>query len=214
MLTLSCLYVGPILPLCWPYLGLRLPHHVPNYVKTPSTCHFFRAGAPLEPQNHAKRVVFARTKHRKTRCFWTPWAEYTVNYKGSGTGEVGRLGSAAGAACLYNLRLPSEGLRQGHGRCGRPLGPAPGLKGCRPCRRPLTEETCQRSPLLSCWNFKKTTETDMILRCKGMCWEQCSQMCEAEWTHAVKSFMRGQTTASEPSLRFSYNSQLTLMLLS
>ena len=28
------------------------------------------------------------TKHRKTRCFWTPWAEYTVNYKGSGTGEV------------------------------------------------------------------------------------------------------------------------------
>ena len=88
------------------------------------------------------------------------------------------------------------------------------LKGCRPCRRPLTEETCQRSPLLSCWNFKKTTETDMILRCKGMCWEQCSQMCEAEWTHAVKSFMRGQTTASEPSLRFSCNSQLTLMLLS
>ena len=54
----------------------------------------------------------------------------------------------------------------------------------------------------------------MILRCKGMCWEQCSQMCEAEWTHAVKSFMRGQTTASEPSLRFSCNSQLTLMLLS
>ena len=88
------------------------------------------------------------------------------------------------------------------------------MKGCRPCRRPLTEETSQRSPLLSCWNFKKTTETDMILRCKGMCWEQCSQMCEAEWTHAEKSFMRGQTTASEPSLRFSYNSQLTLLLLS
>lgn len=76
----------------------------------------------------------------------------------------------------------------------------------------------QRSPLLSCWNFKKTTETDMILRCKGMCWEQCSQfgafMCEAEWTHAEKSFMKGQTTASDLSLRFSYNSQLTLMLLS
>lgn len=76
----------------------------------------------------------------------------------------------------------------------------------------------QRSPLLSCWNFKKTTETDMLLRCKGMCWEQCSQfgafMCEAEWKHAEKSFMKGQTTASDPSLRFSYNSQLTLMLLS
>ena len=27
-------------------------------------------------------------KHRKTRCFLTPWAEYTVNYKGSGDPEV------------------------------------------------------------------------------------------------------------------------------
>ena len=28
-------------------------------------------------------------------------------------------GSAAGGARLYNLRLPSEGLRQGHGLVGR-----------------------------------------------------------------------------------------------
>ena len=28
------------------------------------------------------------TKHRKTRCFWTPWAGYTVNYIGFGDPEV------------------------------------------------------------------------------------------------------------------------------
>ena len=32
------------------------------------------------------------------------------------TAEVGTGGSAAGGARLYNLRLPTEGLRQGHGR--------------------------------------------------------------------------------------------------
>ena len=54
---------------------------------------------------------------------------------GGGDDGVGTARSAAGAARLYNLRLPSEGLRQGH---GRPVcGPAPGLKGYRPCRRPL-----------------------------------------------------------------------------
>ena len=35
------------------------------------------------------------------------------------------LGSAAGAARHYNLRLPTEGLRQGH-------GPAPGFNGLPP----------------------------------------------------------------------------------
>ena len=33
---------------------------------------------------------------------------------------VGTLRSAAGAARHYNLRLPTEGLRQGHGRGRRP----------------------------------------------------------------------------------------------
>ena len=44
------------------------------------------------------------------------------------------LRSAAGAARHYNLRLPTEGLRQGHGASV----PSPGFKGYRPCRRPLT----------------------------------------------------------------------------
>ena len=30
-----------------------------------------------------------------------------------------QAGAAAGGARLYNLRLPTEGLRQGHGACGR-----------------------------------------------------------------------------------------------
>ena len=36
MLTLSRPYAGPILPLCWPYLGLRLPHHVSKFTRTKS----------------------------------------------------------------------------------------------------------------------------------------------------------------------------------
>ena len=53
---------------------------------------------------------------------------------GTGWGGGRPTRSAAGGARLYNLRLPTEGLRQGH---GRPVcWPAPGLKGYRPCRRP------------------------------------------------------------------------------
>ena len=48
----------------------------------------------------------------------TETAEVTTGWGGGGEG-VGRgspqAGAAAGAARLYNLRLPTEGLRQGHG---------------------------------------------------------------------------------------------------
>ena len=51
---------------------------------------------------------------------------------GVGTGSP-QAGAAAGAARLYNLRLPpkASGKDTDLGRC-----PAPGLKGYRPCRRP------------------------------------------------------------------------------
>ena len=39
--------------------------------------------------------------------------------------------SAAGAASVYNLRLPPKASGNATGP-----GPAPGFKGCRPCRRP------------------------------------------------------------------------------
>ena len=60
-----------------------------------------------------------RKKHCKLRRLWY----------GGGDEEVTPLGSAAGAACHYNLRLPTQGLRQGHGPAA--LGPAPGFKGLR-----------------------------------------------------------------------------------
>ena len=52
----------------------------------------------------------------------TETTEVTTGWGGGGEG-VGTGGSAAGAARLYNLRLPSEGLRQGHG-----LGTVPGAR--------------------------------------------------------------------------------------
>ena len=87
--------------------------------------------------------------HCKLQGFWY----------GGGDPEVSPLGSAAGAARHYNLRLSTEGLRQGHGPPGpwagarRPIGSAawahvgpllassyrlgvcgPGSALCWPCR--------------------------------------------------------------------------------
>ena len=119
---LSWPYVGPMLALSWPYVAPSRRQILPNYVKTPSTCHLCPPWTP-KPRKTRGFLIAPRwnsgtprgPKHRKTRCFLTPWAEYTVNYKGSGDPEVSPLRSAAGAARHYNLRLPTEGLRQGHG---------------------------------------------------------------------------------------------------
>ena len=80
-----------------------------------------------------------RPKHRKTRCFLTPWAEYTVNYKGSGDPEVTprwapwgrRQGRHATITFGYQPKASGKGT-------GWPSWPAPGFKGYRPCRRPLS----------------------------------------------------------------------------
>ena len=55
---LSWPYLAPMLALSWPYVAPSCRQIWPNYVETPSTCHFSRSGAPPEPQNHVKRVVF------------------------------------------------------------------------------------------------------------------------------------------------------------
>ena len=57
-LALSCPYVGPMLAYVGPMLALCWASVTANYVKTPSTCHFFPSGALPERQNHVKRVVF------------------------------------------------------------------------------------------------------------------------------------------------------------
>ena len=146
MLALSCPYVGPILALCYPIMSTNLaepcsntfnmsffPVRDPPWTRKPRKTHSFLivprsiSGAPKA------------TKHRKTRCFSTPRTKNTVIYRGSGGSEVTMRwpppGSAAGAARHYNLRLPTEGLRQGHGPAALVAGAR--IKGYRPCRRPL-----------------------------------------------------------------------------
>ena len=65
------------------------------------------------------------TKHRKSRGFWTPRAEYTVNYKGSGEPEVSprsppwgrRLGRLASITFGYQPKASGKGTaRLGSGR--------------------------------------------------------------------------------------------------
>ena len=79
----------PMLPLCWPQLPLSCPY--------------------VEP-------MFAYVGLRNAN-------PHSSDRKGGGDDGVTtgspQAGSAAGAALLYNLRLPTEGLRQGHGARGR-----------------------------------------------------------------------------------------------
>ena len=93
-LALSCPYVGPILALGCPIVSANLPEVSQNTV---NRSFFPFRGAPWtsKPRKERGFLIVPRwnsgtakaTKHRKTQCFWTPWAEYTVNYKGSGAGE-------------------------------------------------------------------------------------------------------------------------------
>ena len=76
-------------------------------------------------------------KHRKTRCFLTPWAEYTVNYKGSGDPEVSprwrRAGRRQGRHATITFGYqPKASARARAGRRGRrpdltapPMPPTP-----------------------------------------------------------------------------------------
>ena len=123
-LALSCPYVGLMvayvgamlalgcskLALCWPYVGLSYPYLAPML----NLCSPMLALEMLSP------IAVTET------------AEVTTGWE-RGRDGVGTGGSAAGAASLYNLRLPpkASGKDTGLGRC-----PAPGFKGYRPCRRP------------------------------------------------------------------------------
>ena len=119
-------------------------------------------GTPKPRKTHGFLIVPKKNpetpkgpKHRKTRCFWTPCAKNTVNYVGFGGEEVTPSWSAAGAARHYNLRLPTEGLRQGHGSPWQ--WPAPGLKGLRHlfsaifCQKFGNGILCGRRSIWWCW---------------------------------------------------------------
>ena len=105
------------------------------------------------------------TKHRKTRCFLTPWAEYTVNYKGSGEPEVSprsppwgrRLGRLASITFGYQPKASGKGT-------GWPSWPAPGLKGYRPCRRPLVQKCVKLKPDIACF-FRESCVSWLVCGC-------------------------------------------------
>ena len=121
-------------------------------------------------------------KQRKTRCFLTPWAEYTVNYKGSGTGEVGR-------------RWPPWGRRQGRhatitfgyqpkasGKDTRwPSWPAPGFKGYRPCRRPVSKQGVK---MRGAAQAPATLNKRSVTLHKRVC--NAEQACVQRWTSVLE----------------------------
>ena len=137
---LSWPYVGPILALCRPIASTNLPELGQN---TFDMSFFPFRGTPWTPKPRKTRgfLIAPRwnsgtakgTKHRKTGCFWTPWAEYTVDYKGSGDPEVTprwprghpprgrRQGRHATITFGYQPKVFCEGT-------GWPSWPAPGLR--------------------------------------------------------------------------------------
>ena len=85
------------------------------------------------------------TKPCKKRWFLNTTRRIHCKLQGTAPGpanrnrhEVSTRWSAAGAASVYNLRLPPKASGEDTG-----AGPAPGFKGCRPCRRPR-KRMCHR----------------------------------------------------------------------
>ena len=77
-------------------------------------------------------------KHRKTRCFLTPRAKNTVNYVGFCDPEVTPPPWGRRQGRLATITFGYQPKASGKGTGQRPLGPAPGFKGYRPCRQPLS----------------------------------------------------------------------------
>ena len=110
--------------LCWPQLPLSSPYFTPmfTYVGLSSLylAPMLTLCSPMLAVEMLSPIAVTETTEVGTR-----WRR-----GGNGVGRGSpQAGAAAGGASLYNLRLPSEGLRQGH---GRPVcWPAPGFKGWR-----------------------------------------------------------------------------------
>ena len=110
-----------------------------------------------------------RKKHRNLQGFW--WV--------GGDPEVSPLGSAAGAARHYNLRLPTEGLRQGHGSPWQ--WPAPGFKGYCPCRRPLSKQVVK---MRGAAQAPATLNKRSVTLHKRVC--NAEQACVQRWTSVLE----------------------------
>ena len=152
MLGPSWAHVGPMLGRCWPMLALCWPMLNPLgsyvgaiYVETILRCHFFRSGPPPGPKPRKNQCFLTSPrwfflppkglKHRKKRCFCNTASKMhrklyrSFRPSGREWSVGGWVGGRAGHA--YNLRLPPKASGKDMGS-----GPAPGSKGCRPCRRP------------------------------------------------------------------------------
>ena len=107
---LSWPYLAPMLVLCWPKFALCCPMLTLCWPQLPLSCPY------VEP-------MFAYVGLRNANPIAvTEKAEVTTGWGRGGEGVATgspQAGSAAGAALLYNLRLPTEGLRQGHGAGAR-----------------------------------------------------------------------------------------------
>ena len=134
---------------------------------------FFRFFPLPGAQNHVKTTVFEHRQDRRRgrrgarntvkNDVFEPYTQNTWKITGckcdrgsfQGRPKVdprsGQGRSAAGGVHAYNLRLPPKASGEHTGP-----GPAPGFKGCRPCRRPRThislltqrflEQICTHSP--------------------------------------------------------------------
>ena len=152
MWALSYPYVGPILPLCRPIVSTNLLELGQNSF---DLSFFPFRGTPWTPKPRKTRRFLTTprwnsdtpkaTKHRKTRCFLTPRTKNTLIYRGSRGSEVSprwrwgepprgrRQGRHATITFGYQPKASGKGTGQ------RPSSrPAPGFKGYRPCRRPLS----------------------------------------------------------------------------
>ena len=98
--------MGPMLPLCSPMLTVCWPMLTLCWPKLPLSCPY------VDPMFTYVGLGNA-LPHSSDRN--DGGGEGVGTGWGGGRNGVGTGGSAAGAARLYNLRLPSEGLRQGHG---------------------------------------------------------------------------------------------------
>ena len=100
------------------------------------------------------------TKPCKKRWFLNTTRRIHCKFQGTAPGpanrnrhEVSTRWSAAGAASVYNLRLPPKASGEDTG-----AGPAPGFKGCCPCRRPLGPGT---------WGLRWGYPSEVLLASKG-----------------------------------------------
>ena len=110
--------------LCWPQLPLSSPYFKPMFTYVGLSSLYLAPMLTLCSPMLALEML--------SPIAVTETAEVTTGWE-RGRDGVTTGGSAVGGARLYNLRLPPKASGKDTGEW-----PSPGLKGYRPCRRPLS----------------------------------------------------------------------------